>query len=31
MSIIRENNKNRGKVYRSFAIYNTERCEFTHV
>jgi hypothetical protein len=31
MSIIRENNKNRGRVFRCFAIYNTDRCEFTHV
>ncbi|CAK67974.1 unnamed protein product (macronuclear) [Paramecium tetraurelia] len=31
MSLIRENVKNRGKVYRCFAIYNCSRQEFTHV
>ncbi|CAD8081226.1 unnamed protein product [Paramecium primaurelia] len=31
MSIIRENNKNRGRVYRCFAIFNCDRQEFTHI
>ncbi|CAD8197059.1 unnamed protein product [Paramecium pentaurelia] len=31
MSIIRENNKNRGKVYRCFAIFNCNRQEFIHI
>ncbi|CAD8192086.1 unnamed protein product [Paramecium octaurelia] len=31
MSVIRENNKNRGKVYRCFAIFNCDRQEFTHI
>lgn len=31
MSIIRDNNKSRGKVYRCFAIYNQDLNEFLHI